>query len=91
MVEKDRCSECGRPARLSATADGQTRRLCDRCLDSFLEQAGMARFLTSFVKPRAVADHCPHCQTTAKSVAETGMAGCPLCFEAFPHAWKAIA
>jgi protein-arginine kinase activator protein McsA len=51
----------------------------------------MARFLTSFVKPRAVADHCPHCQTTAKSVAETGMAGCPLCFEAFPHAWKAIA
>lgn len=24
---------------------------------------------------------CPYCQTTAAEVAETGLAGCPLCYE----------
>jgi protein-arginine kinase activator protein McsA len=57
-------------------------------VDSATKIPGISAFVGSFVRPKAEETVCPHCKTTAAAVLETGLAGCPLCFEAFPEAWK---
>jgi protein-arginine kinase activator protein McsA len=42
--------------------------------------------MASMRRPKAVRGDCPYCGTTQKELEDTGLAGCPLCYEAFPPA-----
>jgi len=58
-------------------------------LDRMVPLPGFSGFLGAFRRGRGPADKCPNCGTTAKDVETTGMAGCPLCYEALPDGvWK---
>ena len=46
---------------------------------------GFGLFATGFQRGRTSDAPCPHCKTTAAEVRRTGLAGCPLCYDAFPE------
>ena len=49
---------------------------------------GLPRLLDSFHRPRKPVNSCPYCGTTAESISRTGLAGCPLCYEALGEVWR---
>ncbi|HWD41947.1 MAG TPA: hypothetical protein VG944_24110 [Fimbriimonas sp.] len=62
--------------------------LCDSCLEEVVGLTGFVSLTKSFRRSRKPTDECPYCGTTAGKAIQTGLAGCPLCFEALPDVWK---
>lgn len=78
------CSECGAEARYRVTEAGVQTTLCGRCADELCGWIDLDALLSGFRKPRAGGDECPYCGTTRQQAVETGLVGCPLCYEVFP-------
>ncbi len=86
------CADCGAPAPLSLKVEGDTARLCARCLDRRYPHLLLGSLCRSLrpEAPRAEGP-CPHCGTTLDEAKSTGLVGCPLCYEALsPGLWDAL-
>ncbi len=77
------CSLCGGPgmaaARRSATHEEST--FCWTCLAKFEPELEFGSFVRSLVAIRPRPGGCPYCGWTERRLAETGLLGCPLCYE----------
>jgi protein-arginine kinase activator protein McsA len=40
--------------------------------------------MQAFITPQIKRETCPFCATTAVMVRDSGLMGCPICYEAFP-------
>lgn len=79
------CAECGRRNVLQVEGLGTGQVLCARCLDARLDQPGFSGFMQAFITPQIKRETCPFCATTVSMVRDSGLMGCPICYEAFPE------
>jgi protein-arginine kinase activator protein McsA len=78
------CGECGRPASLECERDGETTIRCPRCVDRQMAGFGVGAMIVAFQgRRRASVQTCPHCGWNQEDLEGMGLAGCPLCYEAF--------
>ena len=75
------CHRCGRPSVAVLEQDGVSMRVCGRCLEFIVGSPGFADFLAEFRHPRQDAERCPFCQRSVAESEQTGILGCPLCYE----------
>ncbi len=68
--------------------DGVASWLCEACAGRKPGIQGLCGLVRSLKRGRKPSLTCPHCETTADDVKETGLAGCPLCYEALDDAWE---
>lgn len=52
-------------------------------MDAVVGAEPLAAVLKSFKRPRNEVGPCPHCGCTQNQWKETGLVGCPLCYEVF--------
>jgi protein-arginine kinase activator protein McsA len=86
----DCCAECGRQASLEIERDGEPNPLCAACADGLVPGLRVGS-LALGLRPRhrESSGVCPHCGWTSQAIEETGLAGCPLCYEVFDRRiWK---
>jgi len=75
------CDRCGRSATFRVSEAGVERWICESCLETVLGAIPLSEIAVAMVRAPRNQGTCPYCQTTAGEVAETGLAGCPLCYE----------
>jgi protein-arginine kinase activator protein McsA len=51
---------------------------------------GIAKLKYALKRPRNLNQECPFCHTKSEAALASGLAGCPLCYEAFPEVWKKL-
>lgn len=78
----DGCAHCGGAASLILREHGAATPICANCLDRMAPEMRLGHLRTQFVRDRKVAGTCPYCGCTNEQLAKTGLAGCPLCYEA---------
>src|SRR6185312_8712555 len=61
--------------------DGVQTPSCAACTDRLAPGAGLSSFAAAFYRTKRVVGVCPNCGTTQDSAIETGLVGCPLCYE----------
>jgi protein-arginine kinase activator protein McsA len=76
------CAECGRSASFSCSRAGVETWLCAHCTESRAGISGLTSLIQAFNRPRQKSGQCPYCGTTETTLEETGLVGCPLCYEA---------
>ena len=76
-----RCAVCGAQARYRVAREDGTECYCDSCFKRTPE-GEWKPLLDSFARPLAPAGKCPHCGWTVERLEQTGLVGCPLCYEA---------
>jgi protein-arginine kinase activator protein McsA len=82
--------DCGSPARFEVESCNGGGVYCEFCANASLGFNGVIQLKNALFRPRKPSLECPYCHSAAKEVLSTGMAGCPLCYEAFPEVWKKL-
>ncbi|HRK22679.1 MAG TPA: hypothetical protein PLX06_12760 [Fimbriimonadaceae bacterium] len=77
----EKCSLCGARAGFRVRDAHGTTAYCESCIRRTAE-APIAELLQAFRRPKAPKGVCPHCGWTDAKLEQTGMLGCPLCYEA---------
>jgi protein-arginine kinase activator protein McsA len=78
------CDSCGGLPQYSIKENGHRFSLCARCLDKKYPHLAVEALRKSLIKDRASHETCPYCKTTLSQAKDTGLVGCPLCYEVFP-------
>lgn len=76
------CAECGGAATLILTEGPDRIALCVACVDRKFPELRLGSFKKQFMRPRKTDGACPNCGWTQQKLSETGLLGCPLCYEA---------
>jgi len=84
----DPCAHCGQPGKLEVRDGGRPYAICLRCADREFPGIRLGSLHAAMRKPRFPGKECPNCKTTREEIERTGLASCPLCYEAFePSFW----
>jgi len=75
------CHRCGRPSVAVLEQDGVAMRVCGRCVELIVANPGFGDFLADFQHRRQMAERCPNCDRSVAESEQTGILGCPLCYE----------
>ena len=76
------CAHCGGAATVVLREDGAATPICAQCLDRITPGMRLGNLRKQFLRDRKVGAPCPHCGWTNEQLTQTGMVGCPLCYEA---------
>ncbi len=76
------CAQCGGAATLNLREDGSNSPICTACLDRLMPAMRLGSLRKQFLRDREERGFCPYCGWTTEQVQETGLVGCPLCYEA---------
>lgn len=84
------CSACGKDNGLTITEGGEAVSLCPDCLDKRWPALRLGELTQSLRRP-TTQGKCPFCGTTDKQALDTGLVGCPLCYEALSaRVWQEL-
>ncbi len=84
------CDSCGALATVRIDSDLESGFFCDACADAMLGHHGLITLRQALRRPRSQTGECPFCHTKEQEALASGLAGCPLCYEAFPEVWKKL-
>ena len=83
------CAHCGSPSVFKVEEAGEQVRLCRSCLDKQFPSMRLGLLTEALIAPKVRNGTCPNCGWTESRLNETGLLGCPLCYEAFgDHVWS---
>ncbi len=68
-------------AEFSVVQDGVQTWACSRCIDLLLPDAGLSSISLALCPPKRMLGICPYCKSTQEEALQTGLVGCPLCYE----------
>jgi len=77
------CERCGRPAEFRLTEQERETVVCRRCVDRLAGVSRLGAVLTAFLRAPERLDTCPYCGCRDVDWRESGIVGCPLCYEVF--------
>lgn len=77
------CAYCGGPSVFRVDVAGDQARLCRSCLDKRYPELMLGTLAEALVMRKVSNGVCPNCGWTEAQLNNTGMLGCPLCYEAF--------
>ncbi len=75
------CARCGSPAAYRFGQEGEESTYCRACAER-VGPRDVVRLLGELTRERPDPNRpCPHCGWTRAQFSETGLLGCPLCYE----------
>ena len=79
------CERCGRPAVFGLTEQGHRSWYCAQCLERASGVKRLGAVLSAFLRKPERLDACPYCGCRDTEWRNSGVMGCPLCYEVFQN------
>jgi protein-arginine kinase activator protein McsA len=79
------CSICGKDNGSTVAEGNESVALCTTCINKRWPRLRIGDLSDGLRRPKAGQGQCPYCGTTDKQALDTGLVGCPLCYEALSN------